>query len=992
MINKGSEWHRWEPHIHAPGTLMNDQFKGPTAWDDYVGALENAVPSISAIAVTDYYVTETYEQLLKYKEAGRLSNVELIFPNLELRLDVATAKGGFVNLHLFVNPDDPNHVSEIQRFLSRLHFTFNGDQFDCTRNDLIRLGKAVDPNIIEEKAALSHGALQFKVNFESLRNAFAKNDWSKKNVLIAVAGSRGDGTSGVRGAADQAIRREIESFAHVIFASSPAQREFWLGQRSDSREQIISNYGGLKPCLHGSDAHDPGRVAAPVGNRYSWIKGGLEFDSLRQACIDPEGRAFVGSEPPSSAIQSQIVSEVVIQDASWMQTPIIPLNSGLVAVIGARGSGKTALADVIAAGCDAITPDSWSDDGNTSPSFLARAKPLIGTASVSLSWGNGTQTAQTLDGRDANGYLSFPKARYLSQQFVEELCSSTGLADGLIEEIERVVFEAHPLSDRDGATEFSEFREQKTSRHQQTRARESAAISDMSERVATELEKETLVLAYSKQVTQKNALLSNLESDLAKLVTKGTKEQVARHAAIEQAAQKLRSKVDGFSEQRRAFFAMQDEVESVRKTRAPELLRQTQERHNQSGLSDQQWEDFLLIHKGNVDESLKGYISWADNQISDLKGPTCQISDPLMPLIEESVDLNTLTLFVLDAELSRLEAIFSEDKLTTDQYKNLTKRIREEKSALESLKAKLKDAEGAQQRRRDLQAERELTYERVFESVINEQETLTALHAPLMEKLRESSGTLSRLEFHVQRVVDVSKWGEFAETNLLDLRKTGDFMGRGALTKLARDMLEPVWKEGSAGEIRTAMTQFIAAYMENILAHAPFSSNQRSEYKDWLRQFAHWLFGTDHITVQYEIRYDGIDIRKLSPGTRGIVLLLLYLALDDTDDRPLIIDQPEENLDPKSVNDELVPLFIAAKAKRQVIMVTHNANLVVNTDADQVVIAEAGPHEAGGLPPITYRAGGLENSIIRDEVCKILEGGEIAFRDRARRLRVILER
>ena len=138
--------------------------------------------------------------------------------------------------------------------------------------------------------------------------------------------------------------------------------------------------------------------------------------------------------------------------------------------------------------------------------------------------------------------------------------------------------------------------------------------------------------------------------------------------------------------------------------------------------------------------------------------------------------------------------------------------------------------------------------------------------------------------------------------------------------------------------------------------------------------------------------YDEIDIRKLSPGTRGIVLLLLYLALDEADDRPLIIDQPEENLDPKSVNDELVPLFIAAKNKRQVIMVTHNANLVINTDADQIIIADTGPHQIGGLPPISYQSGGLENSSIRQAVCNILEGGEDAFRERARRLRVRLQR
>jgi energy-coupling factor transporter ATP-binding protein EcfA2 len=122
------------------------------------------------------------------------------------------------------------------------------------------------------------------------------------------------------------------------------------------------------------------------------------------------------------------------------------------------------------------------------------------------------------------------------------------------------------------------------------------------------------------------------------------------------------------------------------------------------------------------------------------------------------------------------------------------------------------------------------------------------------------------------------------------------------------------------------------------------------------------------------------------------VLLLLYLALDDADDRPLIIDQPEENLDPKSVFDELVSLFIAAKAKRQIIMVTHNANLVINTDADQIILAEAGPHTGGGLPLITYVSGGLEDEQIRTSVCEILEGGADAFRERARRLRVRLER
>lgn len=69
-------------------------------------------------------------------------------------------------------------------------------------------------------------------------------------------------------------------------------------------------------------------------------------------------------------------------------------------------------------------------------------------------------------------------------------------------------------------------------------------------------------------------------------------------------------------------------------------------------------------------------------------------------------------------------------------------------------------------------------------------------------------------------------------------------------------------------------------------------------------------------------------------------------------------------------------------------MVTHNANLVINTDADQIIIAEAGSHVPGQLPSISYLSGGLDEASIRERVCGILEVGDDAFKSRARRLRV----
>jgi energy-coupling factor transporter ATP-binding protein EcfA2 len=991
MISRGSEWHRWEPHIHAPGTILNDQFGAGDPWSVYLTTLEGLAPEIGAIAVTDYYVTDTYEKFLQYKGAGRLPGVQLLVPNIELRLDVA-AKSGFVNIHLLVSPEDAEHLSEVKRILKRLQFHAFNDRFDCSREELMKLGKRADPAITDDGAALRHGATQFKVNFNQLRKVIDESEWAKKNILIAVAGGAGDGTSGVRQAADATVRQEIEKFAHIIFSSSPAQREFWLGQKAVTVEDLRARYDGCKPCLHGSDSHDQKSVGQPVDNRFSWIKGALEFDALRQACIDPEGRAYVGQQPPRSAMPSQVISHVRIDDADWAATPDIPLNPGLVAIIGARGSGKTALVDVIAAGCDAITPAAWRADENVSPSFLARARKLIGDATTTLTWGGGADVTRALDGSNANGHMSFPRARYLSQQFVEELCSAKGVSDGLVDEIERVIFESHSQDDREWAMDFAELREQQTSRFKQAREREADAVADISERIATEFEKERLVATLTTQVGQKKKLIEGYTADRAKLVAKGTEAQVTRHTQLSDAAQKLRNKIQSYGNQRRTFVALQDEVRSMRATGAPEMLRQAQARHPNSGMDAKQWDNFLLVYKGDVDKSLGAYIAWGDGEMTKLNGLPPPPGDPNVALIANNTDLASLPLGPIVAEMTRLEALFSADKLVRDQYTALTNRITQENSALQTLESRLGDAQGAATRRKDLQNERDDTYGRVIEAIINEQNALTGLYAPLMARLAASSGTLKKLSFSVRRIADVDSWGSIAEEELLDRRKAGPFNGRGALIAAATQALKPAWETGSAAEAQAAMTAFMGKYLKDLLAHAPFAPTQQADFRAWSKQFAHWLFGTDHISVRYEISYDGVDIRKLSPGTRGIVLLLLYLALDDSDDRPLIIDQPEENLDPKSVFDELVELFIAAKNKRQVIMVTHNANLVINTDADQIIVAEAGPHPSGGLPPISYVSGGLENAAIRKSVCDILEGGEAAFRERARRLRVRLER
>lgn len=962
--------------------------------DGYIAALNRASPPLRALGITDYYLLETYEAVRAIKAAGRLPNCELIFPNVELRLGLRTSKGKFINLHLLVCPDDESHVVETRRFLGQLSLDAVDDTFRCTREELIRLGRKSVPSKTDELEALREGANQFKVNLEQLQDAYRKSAWAKANIRIAISGAETDGTSGLRDASDRTLRTEMEKFAHVILASSPAQREFWLGKKSASLDELWERYNGPKPCLHGCDAHTFSTVGVPDDDRRSWVKGALCFDARRQACIDPEGRAFVGPERPATAVGSQVLARVEFVNASWIQTPMIGLNPGLVTVIGARGSGKTALVEAIAAGCDAL-PDRLS-----STSFLARAqnrniregdrRNLLQDASIRVSWDDGEAVERPLNGSWTALPTDYPRIRYLSQQFVDDLCSADGMTDELLNEIERVIFESHSLLDQNGAVDFGDMRKEVTSRHRLARARSEQLLSNISDAISDELDKQRQLASLRGQATQRSNVINSLEADRKKLIIAGSEDRVKRLAALTAAADRVREQIRLWNACKQAVLILQDEVEDFRTTRAPAMLQETKTQHRAAGSEETTWSHFLLTHKGNVDEALKAHGAKADKEAAAWRGEPVPSIDKDLPVITDDAGLEYESLARIEAETKRLQALVSTDVATAAKYAAVSARIDQERAARNGINDKIREAEGAAARLQELRSARNKTYKHIFRSIVAEQEVLTSLYAPLTERLTSATGTLGKLSFIVNRRVDVGGWAAQGET-LFDLRG-GEFKGRGTLREYADIALGPAWEQGDQETVGEAMAAFLEQHQSTLLQVANVPRSDQANFRDWAKRFAKWLYGTDHISLRYSIDYDGVDIRHLSPGTRGIVLLLLYLALDTADTRPLVIDQPEENLDPKSIHDELVKLFVAAKVRRQVIMVTHNANLVVNTDADQIIVADAGPHPRGQLPPMTYKTGGLEELEVRTSVCNILEGGGDAFRERARRLRVRLER
>ncbi|QCW99854.1 ATP-binding protein [Aggregatimonas sangjinii] len=156
------------------------------------------------------------------------------------------------------------------------------------------------------------------------------------------------------------------------------------------------------------------------------------------------------------------------------------------------------------------------------------------------------------------------------------------------------------------------------------------------------------------------------------------------------------------------------------------------------------------------------------------------------------------------------------------------------------------------------------------------------------------------------------------------------------------------------------------------------------------------LMSTNFFDISYDIRYDD-TFNQMSEGKKAFVVLMLLLDFSDKD-CPILIDQPEDDLDNRAIYKELVKYLKKKKKERQIIVVTHNPNIVVGADSEQVIVANQNgvdtKNENGAK--FQYVSGSLENSKeadegieiilerqgIKEHVCEILEGGNEAFKQR----------
>ena len=957
MYPRGSEWRRWDLHVHAPGTLRNNRFGD---WEEYLQAIE-VQDQVRVIGVTEYLSLETYSILKRHKERGRIPNIDLLIPNLEFRLAPPSDKATAVNIHLLISPDDPQHEHQIKSALGRLYWEFNHQRYSCLPNQLIALGRAFDPEINDKSVALSAGALQFKIDFTAFRDWFNGEHWLQQNALVAVAAGA-DGLSGFRrDGAWAALRDEVTRFSQILFSGRPGEREFWLGQRTEQDRDTVQRLGGPRPCLHGSDAHDLATLFRPDHDRFCWIKADPTFEGLRQVVYEPADRVHIGPTPPRYYDNARIIQSItLVRSDGWFEDVEIPLNAGLVSVIGQKGSGKSALAEVVA-----YAAGSWENEERGS--FIKRAGSHLKDLLITLNWADSRSRQSRLGGEQTGD----DEVRYLSQKFVERLCSEDHIGTELVREIEVVVFSNLDPTETLNASTFDELRALRTKGIREVGDR-------LREDVARLIREECALLNNARKLDEKKNRIRVLIQE-----RKGLFKQIPPPATQEEARRQdnLQRFRAALATLQQAIAGNKQELQKVADIRAKADEFRAQMRRFAAEL------DKLLADVG-VPEGERG--PFRPDFPADTEPPLARREQTLRSEIaqREGVAENPAenTLRWLETQIKTLVQRETADKAQQERVRLIQTRIAKIDIEVKQVKAEIRQIEGPERVRIAASHEERLeAYVAYFRNLKHEQDTLEQLYAPVKEHL--ASATLrpmeQELEFSIRWEADLKTWLERGSVHF-DQRRTMPYGTMSELEAGADRILVPAWTSGNADKIRPAMEEFLTEFRRRDLPH-----------RNYLRagvtgqDLLQWLYELDHIKLTYGLKYNGVELEKLSPGTKGIVLLILYLNMDVADTRPIIVDQPDENLDNESIYELLTACFKAAKSRRQIVLITHNPNLVVNADSEQVIVARCERRE-NGLPHITYHTGALENDRptegnIKQQVCRILEGGSEAFRRRERR-------
>ncbi|MCA8008615.1 TrlF family AAA-like ATPase [Burkholderia cenocepacia] len=1021
----GSTWKKWDLHVHTPDSFYHN-YPGTyeEAWEAFLKDVESLPEEFKVIGINDYVLVDGYERVLKAKQVqGRLKNIDLILPVVELRLDkfggvVQGGKNGNapsswsrINVHVIFDQVDPEFIR--QQFISAIAPSYRllpgstGEgkwNLVISRQSIEALGAAIIESAPADKrgaygSPLIEGFNNLNVSADGLRKAL-ENEALKGKFIVAVGKTEWENLKWD----DHSIaeKKTLINTADLVFTAAETPEDH-AKARAKLREAGVNS--NLLDC---SDAHWLSASADKdrIGNCFTWIKADCTFKGLLQAIEEFGDRVFVGDNPPKrqhvELNRTKFIRSVKVakKDSSkltdaWFDMEL-PLNPDLVAIIGNKGSGKSALADIIALAGNTKNHRSFSflNDARFRDPRARLAQHFVGT----LVWRDGSEISRDLD-KDPEP-SSVERVKYLPQSYLETLCNELGAGGSATfdTELRKIIYSHVPAEDQLGQPSMDALLKFKVAEINKAmealRARISAVNIDIvgaDARLFPEFKK-----GLEERLVAKRAELASLEESKPKQV----EDPNASPEALEESKQAA-AKIDGLEQQ---LQAVGNEETGLREAKSAAAKRQAVARRIAQALANQKKQSDAFegelkqllgelgveipissLFEARIDAKPVDDVAKAMQvEIDGIDGKLQSAEPDSLLKRREQISASIADAKSKLGERQRLFVLYKEELVRWEQSKAEIMGPAEKQGTIAWLESEIASLAVLPDRLQGLKVQRAELSKEIHGLIRSMVDEFQRLYLPVQAFVK-SAGQMDMnlpLEFHV-RIEEAGFLDQFL--GKLNRQVRGTFSGVDESNQLLRRMLQ----EANFAESGDAL-----AFAERI--DQTMRSDQRegqdgreTRLADQLRkgveatEVLDYIFGLEYLSPRYSLTYGGQDIGQLSPGERGLLLLVFYLLVDK-DDIPIVIDQPEENLDNQTIYKILVKCIKKAKERRQVIMVTHNPNLAVVCDAEQIIYAF---RNTEGVR-FVYEAGAIEQPEIKNRVVQILEGTEPAFKNRQSKYRL----
>jgi len=952
---KGAEWRKWDLHLHTPSSY--DYHDKSTTNEMIISKLKEY--EIRVVAITDHHIIDI-ERIKKLKELGEREGITVL-PGIEFLSD---ARGREPIHFIGIFPEDCNlnyvwgqiknntGIREIEGNSRKINEVY------CNLIETINLVHELD-GIITIHAGKKPGSVETITN--SLEHTIAQKTDIANSVDIYELGKESD--------------------------------------QKDYRDIVFPSIGKQLPLIICSDNHDIKNYSL---KQNCWFKADPNFNGLRQVINEPVGRAFIGNKPyileKVQNNKTKYIAKISIDQINdyngsngiWFKNIQIPMNNGLVAIIGNKGSGKSAIADIIS-----LCSNYFSDKDFSflnSKKFREKSGKIAKNFKARLIWESGNESMRNLNETPEDSDVL--RVKYIPQGQFENLTNEISSVENFQKEIESVVFSHIPDSERLGTFSFAELINKKST--------------------AIEMEFSSLL----DDINEINREIINLENQKTETYKLGIKNKFDKKNDELEALTEPKEVTDpNVDLKKRKQSEELNKTILQKKVELTQIHTKIQESGNNKKLLN---EDIELLNRIKKELEQKKYE--IDRFISEKREELVPFKIKVDSIISLSVDTRDLESIInkkkenLELEKEKLGELISDTKDNNLYIKYNQKKL-ELKTEMDKLNSEQKSYqdyilakeawESAKQAiigtvhapdtieyykaiidyiNNDLEKDLNEKYEKrlkLVRKVFEKKQEVIFIYKEAREKLNkiieDQADILKEYSISVEAALALNSSFESSFLNFIDKGKAGSFYSKAGGEVILKKIIEDIDFD-NIEDIIVFLNKIMFALHHDVRNEYNEIKNVSDQVKNTLELY-NYLFSLSFLELNYQLKQGTKNIEQLSPGERGALLLVFYLLLDKND-IPLIIDQPEDNLDNNSVATVLVPFIREAKKKRQIIMVTHNPNLAVVSDAEQIIYVNLDKKDNNRFSIIS---GSIENKKINTKIVEVLEGAMPAFNIRKRK-------